>query len=74
MFLRDYFFPLLVKIYGIRKPSTIPTPSPAMMIAVALTFGGEVGGGATTNVGVVVVGEVVGLIVGTVGEVVGGPK
>jgi len=61
----------LLRKYGTKKPSTTPTPSPAMIIAVVLTFGGEVGGGATTNVGVVVVGEVVGLTVGTVGEVVG---
>jgi hypothetical protein len=47
-----------------------------MMIAVVLTFGGGVGGGAMTNVGVVVtvgevVGRVVGLTVGTVGDTVG---
>jgi hypothetical protein len=42
-----------------------------MMIAVVLTFGGRVGGGATTNVGIVDVGEVVGLTVGTVGDIVG---
>ena len=42
-----------------------------MIIAVVLTFGSGVGGGATTNVGDVVVGEVVGLTVGTVGDIVG---
>jgi hypothetical protein len=70
VFLRDYFF-LLLRKYGTRKPSTTPIPSPAMMIAVVLTFGGGVGGGATTNVGdvSVMVGEVVGLTVGTVGDV-----
>jgi len=69
-FLRDYLFSLFVKIYGIRKPSAIPTPSPAMRSAVVLTFGGGAGGGETTKVGVVAtVSEVVGLTVGTVGDV-----